>query len=127
MEFRVLFSKIQILEFLDFFQFVEQKFSNFEIFHPFGVPHYSQFWQFSYFPIDINQLSQFLFSILVTHKFGHSTSERSLIFKFETSAFLKFYCLKFWPSSAIYNFRNIGRSTFSFSISTPTHIIHNTL
>ena len=42
---------------------------------------------------------QFLFPILVTRKFGRSTFESSLIFKFKTSAILKFCCLKFQPSS----------------------------
>ena len=35
----------------------------------------------------------------MTRKFGRSTFARSLIFKFEISAILKFYCSKFWPSS----------------------------
>ena len=42
--------------------------------------------------------SQFSFSIVVTLKFGHFTFERSLIFKFEMLAFLKFDCSKFKPS-----------------------------
>ena len=90
-----IFGIVKINKFLDFFQFVKPKFSNFKIVHRFNVPHYSIFCQFSYFPIDINQLSQFLYFILVTRKFSHFTSKRSLIFKFETSAILKFYCLKF--------------------------------
>ena len=51
----------------------------------------------------------------MNRKFGHSTSERSLIFKIETSAILKFYCLKFWSSSGISKFQNIGRSTLGHS------------
>ena len=39
--------------------------------------------------------SQFLFSIVVTRKFGRSTFERSLIFKFEKLAILKIDCSKF--------------------------------
>ena len=62
------------------------KIGNFGIFRPFDIPHYSQFCQFSYFPIVINQSSQVSFSISVTLKFGRSTFERSLILKFETSA-----------------------------------------
>ena len=38
---------------------------------------------------------QFLFSIVVTGKYGRSTFEHSLIFKFEMLAIFKFYCLKF--------------------------------
>ena len=110
-----IFGIVKINKFLNFFQFVKQKFSNFEIFQPFKIPHYSQFCQFSYSPIDINQLSQFLFSILVTHKFGYSAFEHLLIFEFKTSAILKFYCLKFWPSTAISKFRNISRSTLGRS------------
>ena len=49
------------------------KMGNFEIVCPFDIPHYSQFCQFSYFPFDINQFSQFVFPILVTRKFGRST------------------------------------------------------
>ena len=44
-----------------------------------------------------SRFTSFLLSILVTLKFVHSTSEHSLILRFETSAILKFYCLKFWP------------------------------
>ena len=40
----------------------------------------------------------------MTRKFGRSAFERSLIFKFELSAILKFYCSKFKPSSIfVYN------------------------
>ena len=42
--------------------------------------------------------SQFSFSIVVTHKFGRPKFERSLIFKFEMLAILKFDCSKFKPS-----------------------------
>ena len=42
--------------------------------------------------------SEFLFSIVVTRKFGRSTLECSLIFKFEVLAILKFDCSKFQPS-----------------------------
>ena len=41
----------------------------------------------------------FIFLIFISRKFGLSTFKRSLIFKFETSAILKFYCSKFEPSS----------------------------
>ena len=68
-----------------------------------NIPHYSQFCQFSYLLFDINQFrfstSQFLFLILVTRKFGRFTYEPSLILRFETSAILKFNCLKCLPSS----------------------------
>ena len=40
---------------------------------------------------------------------------RSLIFKYETSAIVKFYFWKFWPSPVIFKFRNINRSTFGRS------------
>ena len=42
--------------------------------------------------------SQFSFSNVVTRKVVHSTFERSLIFKFEMLAILKFDCSKFYPS-----------------------------
>ena len=70
----------------------------FGIVRPFDIPHYSQFCQFSYLPSDTNQFSPFLFPILLTRKFDHSTYERSLIFKIEPSAILKFYCVEFLPS-----------------------------
>ena len=41
---------------------------------------------------------QFSFSNVVTRKFGRSTFERSLIFKFEMLTILKFDCSKFQPS-----------------------------
>ena len=71
------FGIVKINEFLDFFHFVKPKFSNFGIVHPFNIQHYSQYCQFSYLPIDINQLSQFLFFISLSCKFSHSTSEFS--------------------------------------------------
>ena len=71
------------------------KIGNFGIVRLFDIPHYSQFCQFSYFPFK----SIFSISISYFSEFGRSTFERSLIFKFETSAILKFYCLKFQPSS----------------------------
>ena len=74
---------------------------NFKIIVPFDIPHSLQFRQFLHSPFDINQLSKFSFPTLVTRKFGNSTFERSLIFRFETSAILKFHCLKFEPSSVI--------------------------
>ena len=40
--------------------------------------------------------SQFSFSNVVTRKFVRSTFERSLIFKFEMLAILKFDCSKFY-------------------------------
>ena len=42
--------------------------------------------------------SQFSFSNIVTRKFGRSTFERSLIFKFEMLAILKFDYSKFEPT-----------------------------
>ena len=45
-------------------------------------------------PFDI----KFIFYCGDTRKFGRSTFARSLIFKFEISAILKFYCSKFRPS-----------------------------
>ena len=59
---------------------------------------------FLYLPFDINQFSQFLFPILLTCNFSHSTFEHSLIFKFETSAILKIYCPKFQPWPLILKF-----------------------
>ena len=56
----------------------------------FDIPPYSQFCQFLYLPFDINQFSQFLFPILLTHKFYPSIFERLLICKSETSAILNF-------------------------------------
>ena len=76
-------------------QSLASKIANFKSVHWFDIPHYSQFFQFSYLPFDIKQFSQFLFLILVSRKLGRFTFKRSLIFKFETSAILKSYCLKF--------------------------------
>ena len=42
--------------------------------------------------------SEFLFTFVVTRKFSRYTFERSLIFKFEMVAILKFDCSKFQPS-----------------------------
>ena len=50
-----------------------------------------------------------------TRKFGHSTFARSLIFKFEISAILKFCCSKFWALSfntSLYSERNISQQIF---------------
>ena len=72
------------------------------------IPKFSNFWNcsstrysapfaiFSIFllPFDIN----FIFYCGDPRKFDHSTFARSLIFKFEISTILKFYCSKFWPS-----------------------------
>ena len=69
------------------------------------IPKFSNFWNCScirysapfailsifILPFDIN----FIFYCGDTRKFGHSTFARSLIFKFEISAILKFYCSKF--------------------------------
>ena len=65
----------------------------------FDIPKYSQFCRFSYLPFDINEFifSIFIFYIVVTRKFGGSAFERSLIFKFEMLAMLKFDCSKFNP------------------------------
>ena len=55
--------------------------------------------------------SQFLFSIVATRKFGRSTFERSLIFKFEMLAILKLECSKFKPSPGkLTNFQNFKNS-----------------
>ena len=48
-----IFGIFKINKVLDFFQFLKQKFSNFGIVHPFNIPHYSLFSEFSYLPIDI--------------------------------------------------------------------------
>ena len=48
-------------------------------------------------PVDIN----FIFYSSDSRKSGRSTFARSLIFKFEISAILKFYCSKFWTSPNI--------------------------
>ena len=89
---------------IDFFSIFNQnlapKIVNFGTVCPCDTLRCSQFCQFSYLSVDITQFSHFLFSIL-THNFGLSTFELSLIFKFETLAFLKFYCLKFEPSSEL--------------------------
>ena len=75
-------------------QNLAKKLINFAIARPPDILIYSQFYQFSYLPINVTKFSQFLFPISVTLKFGHSAFERSLVFKFRTSAILKFYCLK---------------------------------
>ena len=117
------FSKSQIFsnflncKFCEFFKSQEPKFGwkigNFGTVRPFDIPHYSQFRQFSYFSFDINQFSQFLFPTLVTRKFGRSTFVRPLVFKFETSAILKFYCLKnFEPSPQCTTDYSVKKSSF---------------
>ena len=50
--------------------------------------------------------SLFIF-IVVTRKFGRSTFELSLIFKFEMLAILKFDCSKFQPSPKIRFFEKL--------------------
>ena len=72
------------------------------------IPKISKFWNF--FPIWYSALFA-IFSIFISffdisfifyysdsRKFVHSAFARSLIFKFEISAILQFYCSKFWPS-----------------------------
>ena len=68
-----------------------RKLANFEIVCPFDIPHYLQFWRFSYLPFDLKEFRRFIFSL----SFGRSTFERSLILKFEMLAILKFDCSKF--------------------------------
>ena len=66
-----------------------------------------KFFQLSYLSFDINLFQHFIFSIFYFY-FRNSrngalcTFKRSLIFKFKSSAHLKFYCSKFWPSSFHY-------------------------
>ena len=61
----------------------------------FDIPHHLQnFANFQYKFININ----LIFYSTDSRKFGRSAFERSLIFKFETSAILKFYCSNFWPA-----------------------------
>ena len=81
-----------------------KKLVNFGIVRPFEISNFSQFCQYLYVPFDINQFRRFNFSIFISyfnesHKFGRSTFEQFLIFKFKTSGILKFYCLKFKSSS----------------------------
>ena len=91
-------------KFSEFFKFRKlskfKKLANFGIVCPFDIPHYSQFCRFSYLPFDINELRRFIFWIFIfyctdSRKFGCSTFEHSLIFKFEMLAILKFDCSKF--------------------------------
>ena len=61
------------------------------------IPKINKFWNCS--SIRYAALFAISFSIVLTpRKFGRSTFARSLIFKFEISAILKFYRSKFWPS-----------------------------
>ena len=101
------------------FQFVilsnTKKLTNFRIVCPFDIPHHAQFCRFSYLPFAINEFRCFIFSIFIfyssySRKFGRSTFELSLIFKFQILAILRFDCSKFQPSP-----RNIGRFTFDHS------------
>ena len=82
-----------------------QKLTNFEIVCPLDIPHHLQFYRFSYLLFYINEFRGFIFSIFIfycsySHKFGRSTFERSLIFKFEMLAILHpsplGWGLKFW-------------------------------
>ena len=87
------------MEFKFSFQFEKQskfqKLSNFGTVRPFDIPHHSQFVRFLYLPFDLN----FIFYCSDSRKFGRYKLGLSLIFKFEISAILIFYCSKFWPSS----------------------------
>ena len=94
-------SKFQILEISQIANF--STFPNWKFFLIVRYPALLAICQFSYLPFDINQYSQFSFPILLTRKFGLSTFERPLTFKSKTSAILKFYCLKFPPSSKLKN------------------------
>ena len=78
-----IFGIVQINKFLDFFQFGKLKFSNFGIFRPFDISYYQQFCLFRYMLIVINQLSQFLFPILVTPEFEIRNVSYSKILLFE--------------------------------------------
>ena len=48
-------------------QSLTPKIGNFGIVHPFDIPHYSQFCQFSYLPFDINQFRRFNFSTFILY------------------------------------------------------------
>ena len=67
------------------------RYFNIPKFH-FEIPKYRSFCDWSF---------QMLTSTTPTRKFGHCTFKRSLIFKFEMSAILKFYCSKFQPSCVV--------------------------
>ena len=91
----------EINKFSEFFQCGKlskfQKLTNFGIVSPFNIRHHSQFCLFSYLSLDMNWYRRFIFTIVIfyfsdSHKFGLSTFERSLIFKFEMSGILEFYC-----------------------------------
>ena len=84
-----------------------QKLANFRIVRPFDIPHYSEFREFSHFPVDINQFRRYKFLIFIPHfsdsrKFGRFTFKSSSILKFESPAILKIFCLKFQPSFNFY-------------------------
>ena len=94
-------------KFLEFFQFRKlsksKKLTHFRIVCPFDILQHLQFCRFSYLPFNINEFRRFIFSIFIFYctyslKFGRSTFERSLIFKFEMLIILQFDCSKFWPS-----------------------------
>ena len=74
-----------------------QKLKNFGTFCPFGIPAPFAIMPILILPVDIN----FLFYCSDSHKFSCSKFARSLIFKLEISAILKFYCSKFWPSPSV--------------------------
>ena len=98
------FTTWKINKLSEFFQFGKlskfKKLANFGIVCPFDIPHYSQFFRFSYLHFDINEFRHFIFWIFIfycsdSRKFGRSIFERSLSFKFNILAILKFDCSKF--------------------------------
>ena len=106
-----------------------KKLSSFGVVRLFDISYYSPFRQFSYFFFDINLfrsfshlIFHFIFYVSYFRNIGLSTFERSLIFNYETSAVLKFYCCsKFGFSSSKMNFKSVFKGKqiydiFSFSI-----------
>ena len=70
-----------------------EKLSSFGIVRLFDISHYPKIWQFSYLSFDMNLFSIFVcwFFLLYSSDSHRSIFQPSLIFKFQTSAILKFY------------------------------------
>ena len=88
-------SKLENWEISSFFfdlenQSLASKIGNFGIIHPFDISHYSQFFQFSYLPSDINQFRHFNFSTFISYSIRkfldwqiHKTIKFLKLFNFE--------------------------------------------
>ena len=126
------FKIFQIRKLTNFQNFTTWKINKLRIFttcETIKIPKTSKIWNylsiryfapFGILPVvinDINEFWQFIFSIFIfyssnSRRFCRFKFERSLIFQFEISTILKFYCSKFQPSPKIWYTRCVRELIF---------------